>query len=143
MESDLWLLFLRIGVLALIYLFLTQLGLTLRRTLSTGERTRRVAGVLGRFVVVESSSPSLTRGETYPVQDLTSLGRAPTNSIKIEDPFVSAEHAVVTLRGDDLIIEDLGSTNGTFVNRRQIAGPTPLHSGDVVQVGQAKVKLVR
>lgn len=143
MDSDLWLVFLRLGVLAILYIFLLNLLAALRRTLVAGDRERRSAAGAGRFVVVESNNPGLTRGEAFPVQSVTTIGRAPGNTIRVEDPFVSGEHAVISARGDDLWIEDLGSTNGTFVNRRQIAAPSVLHPGDVIQVGQVKIKLVR
>ncbi len=143
METDLWLLFLRLGVVAVLYLFLLQLVLVLRRSLSAGEQVAAGAVEAARLVVVESGTPSLLRGQTFVIQGVASIGRSPTCAVKIEDPFVSAEHAVISLRDGHLWIEDLGSTNGTFVNRRQIAGPTPLQPGDVVQVGQVKLKLLR
>jgi pSer/pThr/pTyr-binding forkhead associated (FHA) protein len=134
---------LRLGVLAILYLFLLNLLAALRRTLAPAERERRASSAIGRFVVVESSNPSLARGQTFPVQDVTSIGRAPTNTIHVDDPFVSGEHAVISSRGEELWIEDLGSTNGTFVNRRQLAAPALLQSGDVIQIGQVKIKLLR
>lgn len=143
MDSDLWLLFLRLGVLALLYLFLFNLLAALRRSLASDERSRSTGGGRGRFVVVESATPALSRGQAFPVHDVVTIGRAPTNTIRVDDPFVSAEHAVISTRGDELWIEDLGSTNGTFVNRRQLAAPTRLQSGDVIQVGQVKIKLLR
>ena len=79
----------------------------------------------------------------FTLQGATGIGRASANQISIDDPFVSAEHARLASRDGQLWIEDLHSTNGTFVNRRQIASPTPLQPGDVVQVGQVKLKLLR
>ncbi len=143
METDLWLLFLRLGMVAILYLFLLQLVLVLRRSLSQTERSLGGGAGAARLVVVESGTPSLVRGQSFVIQGLSSIGRNPFSAIKIEDPFVSAEHAVISLRDGKLWIEDLGSTNGTFVNRRQIAKPTPLQPGDVVQVGQVKLKVLR
>lgn len=139
MNDPLWLLFLRLGMLALIYLFLFQLIWLLRRSLVSSERTGRVPGV-ARLVVVESSGPLPARGHAFPLHDATSIGRGAASNIRIDDPFLSAEHALVSLRDGQAYIEDLGSTNGTFVNRRQIAKPTTLQLGDVVQVGQVKLK---
>lgn len=142
MNDPLWLLFLRLGMLALIYLFLFQLIWLLRRSLGGSERAGRAPGI-ARLVVVESSGPMLARGHTYPLREATSIGRGAASSIRIDDAYVSAEHALVTLRDGQAWIEDLGSTNGTFVNRRQIAKPAPLQLGDVVQVGQVKLKFLR
>lgn len=146
MDTDLWLLLLRLGFLALLYLFLFQLVVLLRRSLTVDERAakrRDVATSTPRLVVVESSLPSLPRGHSFPLKEMTTIGRSPGNVLVIEDPFVSAEHALISVRDGNLWIEDLGSTNGTFVNRRQIAVPTLIQPGDVIQVGQAKLKLMR
>lgn len=143
MDTTFWLLFLRLGVVALLYLFLIQLAFVLRHSLAAGDRSTRQAGEAARLVVVESGAPSLVRGQAFVVQAMTSIGRAPANVVKIDDPFVSGEHALLSVRDGEFWLQDLGSTNGTFVNRRQIGQPTRLTPGDVVQVGQAKLKLVR
>lgn len=143
MDNDLWLLFLRLGTVVTIYLFLIQVALVLRRSLSQPDRAARRAGGQAKLVVVESGTPSLSRGQVFAIQGVASIGRTPGNTIKIDDPFVSSEHASVTAGDDQIWIEDRGSRNGTFVNRRQIGKPTPLQPGDVVQIGQVKFKIVR
>lgn len=65
------------------------------------------------------------------------LGRDPRNSIVIDHPQVSRRHARLIQRGDTWIIEDLDSTNGTFVNDRRLVGPHPLTTGDIVGLGEA------
>ena len=57
------------------------------------------------------------------------------------DTFVSQVHARVFRRGDDYWVEDLGSTNGTFVNGRKIDGAVPVRRGDRVQVGRSVLEL--
>ena len=57
------------------------------------------------------------------------------SNLAIADPSVSRRHAKIAVGGDGCVIEDLGSANGTFVNHRRIAAPTPLHDGDQVAVG--------
>ena len=64
------------------------------------------------------------------------VGRADAHVI-VEDPAVSRRHAVVRLEGDRVTVEDLGSTNGTWVNGRRIEGPTHLGPGDVLQIGES------
>ncbi|HNZ90776.1 MAG TPA: FHA domain-containing protein [Acidovorax sp.] len=65
----------------------------------------------------------------------TTLGRRPYNDIVIDNPAVSGEHAVLHLSGNAVEIEDLGSTNGTYVNTKAIQRQT-LHDGDVIEVAK-------
>ncbi|MBN2148313.1 MAG: FHA domain-containing protein [Anaerolineales bacterium] len=65
------------------------------------------------------------------------IGREAGNDIVISDADVSRKHATLTLQGDTYLLEDLGSTNGTFVNGERIAGPTILTVGDMVSFGDA------
>ncbi len=139
--NDLWLLFLRVGTLAVLYLFLWQLVVVLMRSLAP--ESRKAAGqTAARLLVVEGSTSNLARGQSLQLSNLTTIGRGAGNSIRINEPFISTEHARVTVKGDQVAIEDLNSTNGTFVNRRQILGTVTLNTGDIVQIGQVKLKLI-
>lgn len=74
-------------------------------------------------------------------RDSLTIGRGPDNDIVIAHPMVSGNHARITRRGRDgaYIIEDLGSTNGTFVNGELVVGPLPLHRDDIINVGPYKI----
>jgi len=86
------------------------------------------------FRLVMSQGPQ--PGQTFSLdKDSTSLGRDPGNDIVIDDPQVSRHHARVTRRGGLMVIEDLGSTNGTFINGMLLTGPHALASGDVIGLG--------
>ena len=77
-------------------------------------------------------------GQTFILdQDLLTLGRDPGNDIVISDPQVSRQHARVTRQGETMVIEDTGSTNGTFVNGVRLTGPHTLANGDVIGLGDA------
>jgi pSer/pThr/pTyr-binding forkhead associated (FHA) protein len=65
------------------------------------------------------------------------------NAIVVDDQFASAEHAVLTYRGRTWYVEDLDSTNGTFVNGARVAGVAPLGYGDELQIGQVRLRLDR
>ena len=73
---------------------------------------------------------------------LATIGRMPDNTVVIENPAVSSHHACVFRSGDDFIVEDLESTNGTFVNEKRVTRRT-LQSGDVVLIGKHKVMFDR
>jgi predicted component of type VI protein secretion system len=77
-------------------------------------------------------------GQTFVLdQDSLTLGRDPGNEITIGDPQVSRQHARITRQGGLTVIEDAGSTNGTFVNGLRLAGPHTLTDGDVISLGDA------
>ncbi len=65
------------------------------------------------------------------------IGRATNNDIVINDPEMSRQHAQLIPQGDGYAVQDLGSTNGTFVNGQRIANMTPIYQGDVVAFGDA------
>ena len=79
-------------------------------------------------------------GPEHPVEDGMTIGRT-DGDVMIADPQVSRRHARVTLDGGRVVIEDLGSTNGTFVNGERIDEPRELEVGDLVRFGMAAWRL--
>lgn len=81
-------------------------------------------------------------GRVFPLdQPALVIGRQPGNAIQIEDSQASRQHARIEVRGDQLTVTDLGSANGTRVNGSAIGAPTPLHEGDIVQVGTSQFRV--
>ena len=64
------------------------------------------------------------------------IGREAFNDIVIYDPEASRRHAQISFQEERYVIEDLGSTNGTYVNGRRLNSATPLHNGDVIEIGE-------
>ena len=95
---------------------------------------RRRGDVAPRLVV--ESVPGLQRGTAYDVSEGATLGRGDVE-IQLEDPFASSRHAHLIRQGAMLVIEDLGSTNGTYLNDELLRGPRPLHAGDRVRIGDS------
>jgi hypothetical protein len=86
--------------------------------------------------LVESQGPEPGQSFTLDQERLT-VGRDPSNDIVINDPQVSRQHARITQQPTATVIEDLGSTNGTFVNGMRLVGPHVLANGDVIGLGDA------
>lgn len=95
----------------------------------------------GRLVVIEASADSASAGASFPLLPLTSLGRAPTNTIVLDEPFCSQEHALVTRRGGQWWLEDRRSSNGTRLNGQPVEEPVVVSSGDVIGIGQVLLKV--
>lgn len=91
------------------------------------ERSKRL-----QLKVVE---PEPQRGRTYDLDDELTLGRAAGCGVRVEDAYTSSIHARLYRRDGTLWVEDLGSTNGTWVNAQKIGVPTKLGKGDLLQVG--------
>ncbi len=90
-----------------------------------------------RLVMSQGPQP----GQTFMIdQDVVTIGRDPTNDIVINDPQASRQHAHIVRQGNLMIIEDMGSTNGTFANGVRLTGPHTLSNGDEIGLGDS-VKL--
>jgi predicted component of type VI protein secretion system len=77
-------------------------------------------------------------GQTFMLdRDWITVGRDPSNDIVINDPQVSRQHARITRQGQMVVIEDVGSTNGSFANGMRLTGPHVLSNGDVIGLGDS------
>jgi predicted component of type VI protein secretion system len=90
---------------------------------------------MAQFQFVMRSGP--TPGRTFPLEgDQLTIGRESSNALAINDAEISRKHSRLTFQGGKYVLEDLGSTNGTFVNGQRLAGPVVLKPGDVVSLGE-------
>ena len=131
----------RLLFLALLYLFLFGIARALLHDLSAASREPTTE--LGRLIVVASPAGEPAPGSTLALDAITTLGRDVNNAIVVDDQFASAQHAVLTYRGRTWYVEDLNSTNGTFVNGQPVDGVVPIGYGDEVQLGQVRFRLER
>jgi pSer/pThr/pTyr-binding forkhead associated (FHA) protein len=104
-----------------------------------GGRGRRRATPDGPSLVVVS--PAEQEGRVYPLADELTVGRAAGCQVTLDDTYVSQIHARVFVRDGQVYVEDLGSTNGTYLNRGKVAGPMLVGPGDQLQVGSTVLEL--
>ena len=83
-------------------------------------------------------APGHETGSSYEIPSHgATLGRGDVE-IRLDDPFASAHHARISREGHVVVIEDLGSTNGTYLNEQPLSGPQPLHPGDRIRIGDCE-----
>ncbi|HET9114628.1 MAG TPA: FHA domain-containing protein [Gaiellaceae bacterium] len=151
------LLALKIAFLVLLYLFVIRVI----RSAGRGQRAApsqdsmilspqaAAAAGLGRgpsrrsFLLVVQRSPSLDEGDEFPVNSApVTVGRGGQNDLVLTgDDFASARHARIEARGDALWVQDLESTNGTYVNGSRVTGAQRLDPGDVLRVGETDLRV--
>ncbi len=127
----------RLLFVALLYLFLFAImrtGIGLVRGQRKKERT---------WTLSVEKGPKELRGVSIAVQGPVIVGRSPSADIVIGAGYVSARHARFSLMGENLFVEDLGSTNGTTVNGVPVGDPVALNENDVVTVGDVSIRVRR
>jgi hypothetical protein len=92
---------------------------------------------------LEFIEPDEHSGERVRVESAATVGRGVECDVVIDDTYLSARHAQFSFDDGDLLVEDLDSTNGTYVNQELIAHRTRLERGDIVQVGGVLFEVVR
>ena len=107
-------------------------------------RTRRERTAAKRTVAhLRVVEPAEQRGRTYDVADELTIGRAAGCQVPLEDSYASQLHARLFRRNGELLVEDLGSTNGTFLNRKKVDSAVPIRKGDRLQVGKTVLELTK
>ncbi|MBI4320768.1 MAG: FHA domain-containing protein [Chloroflexi bacterium] len=144
MATEFVILGLRILFVVLLYAFLFQVVLVILKDLRTrSSSTESQLAEFGRLVVLECGFEGVLRDQSFGLEPVTSIGRSAGNTIVLPDTVVSSQHALIAAHDGEWVIEDLRSTNGTYVNRHAISGPTPLRLGDVIQIGRTRLKFTR
>jgi hypothetical protein len=148
----------RIGFLVLLWIFVFTVVGVIRRDLFAGARSRIVAAPRGVGVAAAGAAPAkvkkgrgahqlvVTAGAlagtriTLGEQPIT-IGRAEDSTLVITDDYASARHARLVPQAGQWLLEDLGSTNGTFLDRTKVAAPTPVPLGVPIRIGRTALEL--
>jgi hypothetical protein len=96
------------------------------------------SGVFPRLEVIAAMGHE--PGEEFDLNGGITMGRAASSEVTVDDPFASAAHARIFPRGQFMYIEDMGSTNGTFLNGRQLRKPEQLRVADVIRIGDTEYR---
>ena len=153
---------LKFGFLAVLYLFLVWVARSALKDLRRGAEQAYVgpsadyedatglhsaSGAPGADGAIPKlrveTAPGLQAGSAYDLSDGALLGRGEQADIQLEDGFASSRHARLVPQGDVMVLEDLGSTNGTYLNGEPLRGPQPLHAGDRIRIGDSEFSFER
>jgi pSer/pThr/pTyr-binding forkhead associated (FHA) protein len=151
---------LKFGFLAVLYLFLLWMARSALKDLRRGGAEEagpayEDATGLHHATAGFSDSPGgtpklrvgtaagLRAGAAYDLSQGALLGRGDHADIRLEDTFASSQHARLVPQGDVMVLEDLGSTNGTYLNGEPLRGPQPLHVGDSIRIGDSEFTFER
>ncbi|HEY6779710.1 MAG TPA: FHA domain-containing protein [Thermoleophilaceae bacterium] len=150
---------LKFGFLAVLYLFLIWVARSAMRDLrgyetvgpaepaeppSGGSRRRESAmpdlraGVAPRLEVV--AAMGFEPGTVFDIGSGATMGRADSAEILVDDPFASSAHAHIFPRGEYMYLEDMGSTNGTYLNGRQVKSAERLKVADLIRIGDSEYR---
>lgn len=141
------LLFARTVLLIGIYTFLASVAYVALRDLRAagrGATSVDLSSDAPRAVVLSPGESGRAAGTWFAIRDVTSIGRELDNEIVVQDPTISSRHAVILRRDAAWWLEDLGSTNGTWVGGRRLESgvPEPIRSGDLLQFGGVRLRFV-
>jgi hypothetical protein len=147
----------RIGFIVLLWIFVFTVVGVIRRDLFAGARTRLVAAPRGGVVSPVVSPAKAKKGRaarqlvvtagalagtriTLGEQPIT-IGRAEDSTLVITDDYASARHARIVPQAGQWLLEDLGSTNGTYLGNAKVTGPTPVPLGVPIRIGRTALEL--
>ena len=133
---DIILALLRIIFLGLVYLFVWQVARAIGSHLGISVKRERRKGTRVLFVRSETQ-----QGQEFEVNDVIVMGRSDETDVVLDDPYASEFHLRLVAQDGGLMLHDLGSTNGTYVNGRRASAPTQLRQGDTIQVGKTVLEI--
>jgi pSer/pThr/pTyr-binding forkhead associated (FHA) protein len=102
--------------------------------------SRRARKAARRVTVVEGEK---LKGKSFDIGDELIIGRGDKCHIVLDDPYISTVHARLFPKDESTMVEDMGSTNGTYLNRQRVSSPTEVHKGDRVKIGKTVLELRR
>jgi hypothetical protein len=144
---DIIILLLRVAVVLLLYFFLWQVLRFVMRDLRGGGQPSGNGAAnspYGQLVVLRAGQSGVAAGKVFPLGPSNVIGRSLENcEIALNDSFLSSQHARLELQGDAWVLQDLKSTNGTFINDIEVRDETLVEEGDIIRVGRVEMRLVR
>jgi pSer/pThr/pTyr-binding forkhead associated (FHA) protein len=145
--SDAILTLFRLGFLALVWFFFVRIAQSVWTSVTPAVVEPALDGAVKKskrsrknpaVVILE---PLEHAGLVFPIQDQLTIGRSASCDVTLDDTFVSSHHARVARTESGLMVSDLGSTNGTYVDRQRVITPIPIGRGSRLQIGSTLMEV--
>ena len=132
--------------LFLLYIFLFLLVRMVYKDITSNKSSQlgsdlKFQALRPRLVVLEA--PQGEVGKTYNLKDRAVIGRSSRSDVTIDDTFASSSHARILKKNNHFVLEDLGSTNGTYLEGEKINEPSPLKTGSRIRIGNTLLELLQ
>ncbi len=132
---------LRLLSASILLLFLVSIAWLVYKDLQFSAESIKQQRSFGHLRVLETENGNLGIGTLLPLLSVTSIGRSPGNTIVIDDNYISNQHLLITYRGNQWWLEDLGSRNGTLLNDVPLGESIVISQGDVIGLGSTLLRL--
>ena len=133
----------KLVIIAIIYIIIFTALRIMYNDMKGGGRARTSqARTYGLEILSPGNSENLRKGAVIPVKGILTIGRKADNMLVLEDPYASSYHAKLFFKGDECVLEDLESTNGTMLNGKKLSGKAFLASGDEISIGSVSFRFI-
>ena len=131
------------AIIAIIYLIIIfALRIMYKDIKGGGKKKAVIRKTMGLEVIERGENFNLRVGAVIPLNNELSVGRKADNLLILGDKYVSSEHARIYRKNTDYILQDLGSTNGTLMNKKKVKGMVVIKKGDEIKIGTSIFKVI-
>ena len=133
----------KLVIIAIIYIIIFTALRIMYNDMKGGGRARTSQSrTYGLEILNPGSSENLRKGAVIPVKGIITIGRKADNMLVLEDHYAYSYHAKLFFKGDEIVLEDLESTNGTMLNGEKLSGKAFLASGDEISIGSVSFRFI-
>jgi pSer/pThr/pTyr-binding forkhead associated (FHA) protein len=138
---DLIKLILKIAIIGVVYIIIVFALRIMYKDIKNGGKKKVKKNPLGLEIINPGKNSNLKMGSVIPIQNGITIGRKEDNMVILNDEYVSSHHAKI-YKNIDYYLEDINSTNGTFLNSDKVTGKTILKKGDIIEIGTSEFKVI-
>ena len=131
------------AIIAIIYLIIIfALRIMYKDIKGGGKKKAVIKKTMGLEVIERGENFNLRVGAVIPLNDELTVGRKADNLLILGDKYVSSQHVRIYRKNTDYILQDLGSTNGTLMNKKRVKGSVVIKKGDEIKIGTSIFKVI-